>query len=294
MAKKKKKKPDIAQKRREKELKRKKNNKKYVKSNPSLSPDKNVEKHFTLMPTLLFEPEIFEIEYDQELIISTKEEKLPLQILNFFIPEILKEVTDALYAINTRTVDKPGSSTHIISKMALYLLESDDKLPVFCHPLLTAIYLYLQGKYIDGVSQVTNENIFSVVKSYQEEWKKFIENALENNQKDNIPNSYGIMLNKWEHHLQENFSEQENESFFDDIETFITDYLEINKKNITPTQWSIEYFENFLNNEFINMNPTEEDKISMKKSLKLFADYLTDNNYLDENLHNEINIILSQ
>ena len=71
---------------------------------------------------------------------------------------------------------------------------------------------------------------------------------------------------------QTNLLDEIKERVEEDVEVFLEDYVET-----TPDQWNQAFVQNFFGNWFIpEMNPIEEDLISMQKSLKLFFKFLSE------------------
>ncbi|MGK5095311.1 hypothetical protein WDW89_25275 [Deltaproteobacteria bacterium TL4] len=274
-------------------------------SRPSQQPQsyKELEKVLSSLPTLAFDTELDSLAFDPQQLQQLLDSQLaePMIISQLVTPDYLEMLQQRLRSIETKSA--PNAPQHLLTKATLYALEHNAEIPMFMNPLIIALYLKEKAK-LEG-TPLTVSSIKQAVSAYEIKYVEMLEDLQEDPEafqnfeeavidEESMPvaeekPSYleTACLEEYYASLSE-FSAYERERYREDIEVFLEDY-----DQIPPEEWSRDFLDTFLGEWGIeNLNPTEEDVISMQKSLHHFFQFLRQKQIISEAFENEAVVLL--
>ena len=253
-------------------------------SQSNLDSQQNLSQFLLKVPSLIYEPELEDFEFDQEKVNQYKIEKLsePEIILALADETWHQSLFERLERIQSRL--EANSQKQMIIQGVFQLL-GESSVPSFVNPMVVALYLQTCAK-ISGESIAPSE-LNKKLNEYETLNKPTIEKIATDMQNASQPSDQAPVDEEENiedvkpltvpSELMKAFSETVNEDTFENVQVFVEDYAE------TPlVEWNLSMVSGFQSWFKKNMNPLEEDVADMQESLKIFFQYLNENKHLSK------------
>lgn len=295
-------------KRKEQKQTKRKNQRRRDQSRPfkQISSEKEVMKLLEKIPLLAYESDFDDLFFDEELIRMGLEKQLPEPqiVAQLSPPDVMEDIKKRLEKMDSSL--PVNSQKGILVKTTLMGFDNSE-LPPYANPLIEAIYLKSKSK-MEG-EMIPSSKIVSEIAAYEEKYEEvmneflgltgveeYLSNDSETEEKEDHPEfSDGITDKDDVETVEESVTtfidpdlksaylktlsdlpEDNKEQQEDDIEVFLDDYLR------TPfSECNASTMEDFISWFISKMNPMEDDIYSMRKSLKHFFKYISENEVLN-------------
>ena len=265
--------------------------------------EKNAQKILKNIPQLAFEPPLLAINYPQEVIQNAGDTPIPVVIQESITEEFQQELQEKLIEMDLES--SPQTPHGLMVKALLYSI-GEGAMPVFMNPLIVAIYLKtkanLEGQALDRLS------ILNAVEEYEKQHVDLIQSMMEAETDSTTEEDANIVdaeiiepeaddlvledspeilsqeiIESWKASIS-SLDEEQQERMIEDLEVFVEDYLTIPKE-----QWSKSTIRKFLGTWFEEtVNPTEEDRMSIRETLKNFLEFMKSENHLVDTVVDEM------
>ena len=248
---------------------------------------KEAHKALAKLPTLAFSPELEDIQLDSQAIKESLDagKSDPVILAELFAPELIAEIQRRVTVIEDDSA--PQSPQNILAKATLYALESQSEIPVFANPLLIAIYLRSRATALGETMEVSE--IIGAVDGYERNYSELMAEMTNPDahahDHEHLETEYDepsvVVSEKKEQFISKEILDQYFESLGEypqdqqdrmqeDVEVFLDDYIQS-----PPEEWGTEMVEDFLGSWVPqNLNPMEDDLLSMQRTLNHFFEYL--------------------
>ncbi len=286
----------------------KKNKKKHIKKKilaqrkptaPKPLSMSNVKKNLKNLPSLVFEPELQEIQFTPEQIKQARSdhEKLPDQIEALSTTEFQDQLKEKLELLKIKFESVGDTNRGMMVNAMQYFMEQENSLPTM-NQIIVGMYLVSASKLDAPDTEFTLDQLNLKLKEYDKDWASYLEERVQaltpEILEDAIPGvtsdadiaededdtyvapPFEELVEEFNEYLSDELQigEEELERSVEDVEVLLTDYCE--EKTITVLDdLTPKRVKSFLGAWFIRkMHPTEDDLATMIQSMRTFNQFL--------------------
>ena len=311
MAKQKKQKKVGLLKRKQNKLNKKRSLKKKLLARKKLAPKQpmmsKVKKNLRNLPSIVFEPELQEIQFSEEQIkqVQSQYEKLPEQIEAIATNEFQDKLKEQFILLKTRYENIGDMNRVMMVEAVQYFMEQKDAMS-FMNQVIVGMYMVAANALDQPDSKLTLEQLNLKLKEYDKEWTHYFkeraqaleseeeeaETAAENEERIDSP--FEPLMKEFTVYISEvlQLDEETIERTEEDIEVLLNDFCE-EKAIVHLEELKPRKIKNFLEGWFIrNMHPTKEDLEIMIDSIKTLVEFLKTEGKLSPEFCEEISVHL--